>query len=112
MTMDELARNAARARIGELVRSFQRNEGDYLRATYNETQARTDFITPLLAAFGWDVHNGAGHPSGLREVIEEATVEVGEGLSKRPDYELRLARQRKLFVEAKKPSVADRKSVV
>lgn len=106
MTMDELARNAARARIGELVRSFQRNEGDYLRATYNETQARTDFITPLLAAFGWDVHNGAGHPSGLREVIEEATVEVGEGLSKRPDYELRLARQRKLFVEAKKPSVA------
>lgn len=105
MTIDELARNAARARVGELVRSFQRNEADYLRATYNETQARTDFITPLLAAFGWDVHNGAGHPSGLREVIEEATVEVGEGLSKRPDYELRLARQRKLFVEAKKPSV-------
>ncbi len=53
-----------------------------------------------------DVHNHAGHPSGLREVIEEATVDVGEGLSKRPDYELRLARQRKLFVEAKKPSVA------
>lgn len=106
MTIDDLARNATRARVGELVRSFQRNEADYLRATYNETQARTDFITPLLAAFGWDVHNGAGHPSGLREVIEEATVEVGEGLSKRPDYELRLARQRKLFVEAKKPSVA------
>jgi methylase of polypeptide subunit release factors len=39
-------------------------------------------------------------------VVEEATVEVGEEkLSKRPDYELRLARQRKLFVEAKKPSV-------
>jgi len=42
----------------------------------------------------------------LREVIEEATVEFGsEKLSKKPDYELRLARQRKLFVEAKKPSV-------
>ena len=39
-------------------------------------------------------------------MIEEATVEVGEErLSKKPDYELRLARQRKLFVEAKKPSV-------
>ena len=45
-------------------------------------------------------------PLSLREVIEEATVEVGpEKLSKRPDYELRLARQRKMFFEAKKPNV-------
>lgn len=105
--MDELsAKTAARERIAILVRSFRRNEVDYLSSAYNETQARTDFITPLLAAFGWDVYNIAGHSSGLREVIEEATVEVGEGFSKRPDYELRLSRQRKLFVEAKKPSVA------
>src|SRR5438045_3055253 len=96
----------ARVRIGELVRHFQRNEGDHLAAQYNETQARTDFVTPLLEVFGWDVLNAAGHPLSLREVIEEATVEVGEELlSKRPDYELRLSRQRKLFVEAKKPSV-------
>lgn len=96
----------ARTRVAELVRNFRRNENDYLRVAYNETQARTDFITPLLSAFGWDVHNIAGHPLGLREVIEEATVEVGkERISKRPDYELRLARQRKLFVEAKKPSI-------
>src|SRR5580704_2628144 len=100
------AKAAARARIAELVRNFQRNENDYLSAAYNETQARTDFITPLLEAFGWDVHNNAGQPLALREVIEEATVEVGEErLSKKPDYELRLARQRKLFIEAKKPSV-------
>ncbi|MBS0225745.1 MAG: Eco57I restriction-modification methylase domain-containing protein [Proteobacteria bacterium] len=99
-------RATARARVGELVQSFRRNEADYLGAAYNETQARTDFITPLLAAFGWDVHNATGQSLGLREVIEEATVEVGEErLSKRPDYELRLARQRKIFVEAKKPSV-------
>ncbi len=96
----------ARARVADLVRNFRRNEADYLNTTYNETQARTDFITPLLEAFGWDVHNAAGHPMALREVIEEATVEVGEErMSKRPDYELRLARQRKLFVEAKKPTV-------
>lgn len=96
----------ARIRVAELVQSFRRNESDYLSTTYNETQTRTDFITPLLEAFGWDVHNAAGHPMAFREVIEEATVEVGEErLSKRPDYELRLARQRKLFVEAKKPSV-------
>ncbi|MFZ6762213.1 Eco57I restriction-modification methylase domain-containing protein [Pseudoroseomonas sp. WGS1072] len=103
---DDASKAAARARVATLVEGFRRNEVDYLRAGYNETQARTDFITPLLEAFGWDVHNSAGHPTGLREVVEEATVDVGdERLSKKPDYELRLARQRKLFVEAKKPSV-------
>jgi len=103
---DDPAKAAARARVAKLVVNFQRNEADCLRASYNETQARTEFITPLLEAFGWDVHNAAGQPLALREVIEEATVEVGEErLFKKPDYELRLARQRKLFVEAKKPSV-------
>lgn len=97
---------AAKARVAELVANFRRNEADYLNARYNETQARTDFITPLLEAFGWDVYNRAGLPNSLREVVEEATVEVGEKLSKKPDYELRLARQRKFFVEAKKPSVS------
>jgi len=104
MTAD--AKSAARAQVSDLVRRFRQNEADYLNPAYNETQARTDFITPLLEAFGWDVHNLTAHPLGLREVIEEATVEVGEErLSKKPDYELRLARQRKIFVEAKKPSV-------
>lgn len=103
---DETAKEAARKQVAELVERFKRNEADHLRATYNETQARTEFITPLLEAFGWDVHNKAALPLAFREVIEEATVEVGEEkLSKKPDYELRLARQRKLFVEAKKPSV-------
>lgn len=99
-------KDRARAQVADLVKRFKSNEADHLRATYNETQARTEFITPLLEAFGWDVHNVAAQPLAFREVIEEATVEVGEErLSKRPDYELRLARQRKLFVEAKKPSV-------
>lgn len=97
-------RDEGRARVIELVAAFKRREADHRSAGYNETQARTDFISPLLGAFGWDVHNDRGHALGLREVFEEATVDVGpERLSKRPDYELRLARQRKLFVEAKKP---------
>ncbi len=100
------AKEQARARVAELARRFRLNEADYRDAGYNETQARTEFITPLLEAFGWDVHNRRALPLIYREVIEEATVEVGEErLSKRPDYELRLARQRKIFVEAKKPSV-------
>jgi hypothetical protein len=100
------AKEDARTRVGELVERFRRNEADYRHAGYNETQARTEFITPLLEAFGWDVHNRRALPLIYREVIEEATVEVGEErLSKRPDYELRIARQRKIFIEAKKPSV-------
>ncbi|PJE26424.1 TaqI-like C-terminal specificity domain-containing protein [Pseudooceanicola antarcticus] len=100
------AKEHARARVAELVERFRLNEADYRDTNYNETQARTEFITPLLEAFGWDVHNRRAQPLIYREVIEEATVEVGEErLSKRPDYELRLARQRKLFIEAKKPSV-------
>jgi type I restriction-modification system DNA methylase subunit len=98
----------ARDRLRTLVQQFARNEADYTRAgtAYNETQTRTDFITPLLEVLGWDVYNKQGQPLDLREVIEEATVEVGEEKqSKKPDYELRAARHRKLFVEAKKPSV-------
>lgn len=99
-------KQSALSKVETLVARFKQNEADYNRATYNETQARTEFVTPLLEAFGWDVHNVLGLPLALREVIEEATVEIGEErLSKKPDYELRLARQRKIFVEAKKPSV-------
>lgn len=99
-------REEAWSRVAELVKRFKRNETDHLHTTYNETQTRTEFITPLLEAFGWDVPNKAGLPLAYREVIEEATVEVGEErVAKKPDYELRLARQRKIFVEAKKPSV-------
>ncbi len=102
------SRKEAKDQLRELVKRFQKNLPDYVRgnSAYNETQARTEFITPLLQILGWDVHNSRGQPLDLREVIEEPTVEVGpERLSKKPDYELRLARQRKLFVEAKKPSI-------
>lgn len=104
--MEEPKKEAARACVAGLVERFKRNAADHLRANYNETQARTEFITPLLEALGWDVHNTTGLPLAFREVIEEATVEVAEEkVAKKPDYELRLARQRKLFLEAKKPSV-------
>lgn len=102
------SKEEAREQVRRLVQDFRRNVAEYTRAgtAYNETQARTDFITPLIEAFGWDVHNQKRLPLDLREVFEEATVEVGEErLSKKPDYEIRLARQRKFFIEAKKPSV-------
>ena len=82
------AKTVARGRLAELVENFRLNEEDYLSAAYNETQARTDFISPLLQVLGWDVYNTQRQPLRLREVLEEATVEVGEErISKRPDYE-------------------------
>lgn len=67
---------------------------------------RTEFLNPLLQALGWDIENDDGRPQELREVVYEPTVEdQTEKLSRRPDYEMRLFRQRKFFVEAKKPSV-------
>lgn len=99
-------KDLARARLKELVKKFKQNESDYLKKGYNETQVRTDFITPLLEIFGWDVHNKEGVAQHLREVIEESTINVDdEKFSKKPDYEIRAAKQRKLFIEAKKPSV-------
>jgi type I restriction-modification system DNA methylase subunit len=102
-----MSRETAKAKVLELVTKFVANSATYTSSAsgYNETQARTDFITPFLEAFGWNVRNGANLPEDQRDVIEEATVEVGEEkLNKKPDYELRVARQRKLFVEAKKPA--------
>jgi len=98
----------SRERVKQIVNSFRANEQAYVEKSskYNETQVRTDYITPLLEAFGWDTYNKLSKSLDLRDVIEESTVEVGEEkLSKKPDYELRVARQRKFFVEAKKPSV-------
>jgi len=41
---------AARKRVSELIERFKRNEDDHLCASYNETQVRTEFITPLVEA--------------------------------------------------------------
>lgn len=102
-----MSRETSKTNVLELVKKFKLNAASYTSnsSRYNETQTRTDFITPFLEAFGWDVRNGNNLPEDQRDVIEEATVEVDqEKLNKKPDYELRVARQRKIFVEAKKPA--------
>ena len=104
-----MMREQSKKAVQVLVQKYAPNADAYTTpgSTYNETQARTDFITPFLEALGWDVRNSKHFPEDQRDVIEEATVEVGpEKLSKKPDYELRVARQRKFFVEAKRPSKA------
>ncbi len=92
--------------LEQLVANFAANESAYCGAgsTYNESEARSDFINPLFEALGWDVTNRRGLARPLREVILEANVRVNEA-TKKPDYEFRHNGYRKFFVEAKKPSV-------
>ncbi|MEK7730278.1 MAG: N-6 DNA methylase, partial [Planctomycetota bacterium] len=77
----------------------------YQQATYNETQARREFIDPFFQALGWDVDNESGHAEAYKDVIHEDAIKVG-GSTKAPDYCFRIGGARKFFVEAKKPSVS------
>ena len=87
--------------LASLVANFESETDYYLSKAYPEAQARVDFITPLFEALGWDVENEAGLPHLARDVI----VERGEAdTTGRPDYNFRLNRQTRFFVEAKAPA--------
>ena len=90
--------------IYDLVERFERNLDAYKSGDYNETQARGDFIDPLMGLLGWDVHNHRGKAPAYRDVIEEDRVKVGGG-TKAPDYGFYAGGTRRFFLEAKKPSV-------
>ncbi|WP_241980984.1 N-6 DNA methylase [Cryobacterium sp. TMT2-23] len=72
---------------------------------YQEAEARSEFIDPLLDALGWDTANRAGLIAASREVLREETQRRENSFSKKPDYTLRYHGERMLYVEAKKPSV-------
>jgi len=96
--------------IKRLVQQFGENHRQItkLTSTYSEPRVRRDFLDPFLEALGWDVSNEKGKSQSLREVIIEDSVEVEEEeslLSKKPDYALCAAGERKFFLEAKKPAV-------
>jgi type I restriction-modification system DNA methylase subunit len=87
-----------------LVERFERNLPSYTAATYNEAQARNEFIDPLFEVLGWDMQNKAGHAEAYKDVIHEDSLRVG-GTTKAPDYCFRIGPKRMFFVEAKKPAV-------
>jgi len=91
-------------KLDGLVERFDENLDAYRSGEYNEAQVRVDFINPLLELLGWDVYNSAGKPEAYRDVIYEDRVKIG-GYTKAPDYGLYAAGSRRLFLEAKKPSV-------
>ncbi|HEV2617854.1 MAG TPA: TaqI-like C-terminal specificity domain-containing protein [Candidatus Acidoferrales bacterium] len=85
--------------LDALLRKYESDRDTYLSSQYNEAQTRTQFISPLLEALGWDIRNEAGVPYNLCEVLEEKGETHG-----RPDYTFRINGQTKFFLEAKSPS--------
>lgn len=85
--------------VEALLRKYEADRETYISSEYNETQARSQFITPFFKALGWDVENEAGVPYHLCDVWEEKGETHG-----RPDYTFRINGQTKFFIEAKAPS--------
>ncbi len=106
-----MERTPAPSELVELVERYQRNRDAYEAPGYKEAQLRKEFIDPLLEILGWDVSNKQGAAPAYKEVIHEDTLRIG-GSTEAPDYSLRIGQTRKLFVEAKKPSVRIREDPV
>jgi hypothetical protein len=90
--------------IVDLVKRFDQYYTKYTSPSYNEFQARKEFIDPFFEALGWDVNNRSGLDERYKDVIHEDTVRV-EASTRAPDYSFRIGGVRKFFVEAKKPAV-------
>ena len=89
--------------VRQLIEFYETNADDYQSGTFNEAQTRQQFLDPLFEALGWDVANRQGFAEQYKEVIHEDSLEVA-GRKKAPDYCFRIGRERKFFVEAKKPA--------
>jgi type I restriction-modification system DNA methylase subunit len=90
--------------IKQLVERFDQHREAYRAGKYNETQLRNEFLNPFLEALGWDVLNKLGYSEENKHVIHEDSLEI-EGAKKAPDYAFKIGKERKFFVEAKKPFV-------
>ena len=90
--------------IHQLVTRFTENRDAYRSGKYNEAQLRQEFLNPFFAALGWDIYNKNGYSPEYRDVVVEDSLEI-EGAAKAPDYAFKIGKERKFYVEAKKPSV-------
>ncbi|MBQ3714161.1 MAG: Eco57I restriction-modification methylase domain-containing protein [Fibrobacter sp.] len=99
MSLDE-----RKALVARLVKQFRENEKFYTSKDFVEAEVRSKFIDPFLEALAWDVKNEKGARHDRQEVITEDRVIIS-GQVKHPDYTLCYGGERKIYVEAKQPSV-------
>jgi adenine-specific DNA-methyltransferase len=91
-------------KLKELCDLFRTNIKQYKSSKYDEANTRADFIDKFFKLLDWDVHNDQGFNETYREVVREDKVII-EGKPKAPDYSFRIGKERKFFLEAKKPSI-------
>jgi type I restriction-modification system DNA methylase subunit len=85
-----------------LTDRFTANYAQYMSNSYDESNTRTDFIDRFFELLDWDVRNEQGFSENYREVVRGDKI---NGQQKFPDYCFKIGKERKFFVEAKKPSV-------
>lgn len=107
----DLSIEEKKIKAAEIVSRYSLQRDNYIsrESDYNESQLRNDFLNEYLILLGWDVFNEKSQPQHLRDVVVEESIVVLEEdrvAKKKPDYTLRIGGVRKLFVEAKKPSVS------
>lgn len=90
--------------IHQLVEKFTDNREAYRSGKYNEAQLRQEFLDKFFEALGWDIYNRNGYSPEYRDVVIEDSLAI-EGVSKSPDYTIKIGKERKFYVEAKKPAV-------
>ena len=85
---------------------FHANPTYYFSPTYQEREARDDFIDRFFIALGWDVKHDTQRNPFEQEVKVERSVSVGGG-RRRADYAFHVSpnfRDPRFIVEAKKPA--------
>ncbi|MBI4976846.1 MAG: N-6 DNA methylase [Spirochaetes bacterium] len=93
------------AALRTLVATFRDNIVEYKEKGYKEAKVRQDFINKFFKLLDWDIDNDGGKSEQYRDVIIEDSIEIA-GAQKAPDYCFKIGKERKFFVEAKKPSVS------
>jgi len=96
----------AHTAVIDLVERFEKNQHHYLSASYQEQEARKDFLDKFFMALGWDVNHETQTNPYEQEVKIEKSVTTGTA-KRRADYSFSLAphftKRPRFFVEAKRP---------
>jgi len=87
-----------RQKLEELAEKFKANEDQYRSSSYNEENAKGQFIEPLFKDLGWTFEAEAGVGPDHCDVWKEKGETKG-----RPDYNFRIDGKTQFFVEAKAP---------
>ena len=90
--------------VANLVEKFRKDEKIYTSKDYLEARCRSEFIDLFLETLGWDVPNKMGVRPDRMDVIKEDDININNHI-KHPDYTLCFGGIRKIFVEAKQPSI-------